>query len=128
MSYEIAYLGRHLERPRVQAYLMAGWWVVNCADITCLAVNLAEETSQIGPGQKPTIVCPDCGVGADIDWPDPDTFAEINRLMSFRPARSSRNWAPAFHRQAILSESGRWILGQSVEDLARENLNHGVRI
>lgn len=89
-----------------------GRWVVDCPSGDCRAGLLVTATDFVCD-------CTDQGVcrhgpscGQMVAVVVPDDFAEIERLLLFRPALENRNWS----------------FGESVDDLKRENLVHGVRL
>jgi hypothetical protein len=62
------------------------------------------------PG-KPFFCTPEqggCGISVHVDWPEDAPM--IEELLNRRPLKRNRNWFP----------------GESVGELAIENLNHGI--
>jgi len=49
-----------------------------------------------------------CGLTCEVQWPP--NIRDLERVLLARPAPSARNWSP----------------GETVEDLVRENLTHGL--
>jgi hypothetical protein len=92
--------------PRVtaRAYVLRSAWVADCP--TC-AGNMVVE-----PGEP--YFCPDCAMQGNgfqacaVVWPE--QWAEIERLLLARPDPNTRNW----------------LIGETLDDLARENAEHGV--
>jgi len=76
-------------------------WIVDCPICTsALALD---------PGTT-LFECWDCGARAEVDWPDAELRAGIERLLMLRPDEQTRNWHP----------------GESLHDLLAENLEHGA--
>lgn len=86
---------------RVQARYNWGRPIVDCPVCTS-ALTL--------PPQTPTFECWDCGARAEVEWPDAEFVAGVERLLSMRPAVETRNWHP----------------GETLHDLLAENVEHGV--
>ena len=88
-----------------------GRWIVDCVSDDCRAVLLADrsvcECRDVSVCDHPSIPC-----GVPIVAAFPDDRADIDRLLGQRPRRLNRNWSP----------------GETVADLKRENLLHGVGI
>ncbi len=95
----------------MNAYLNHGRWVVACAADDCRATlfadRLACECHDESVCDHPAVPC-----GAPIVAVFPEGRGDIDRLMSRRPRRTNRNWAP----------------GETVDQLKAENLLHGVGI
>lgn len=137
-TLEKASAGHDVDMFRSAAFLYGGRWVADCGLVTCQGAELAQGAlfsgqaepdatpwSDAPPGmmiQLTRIRCVACTSMTVLEWPDADTFNEINRLMAFRQP-VNRNWAPAWTRQGVLSGLP---TGQSVEELAEENRQHGL--
>ena len=90
------------ELPVVRAYMNWGRWVVDCP-AGCGGAELASSNR-----------CASCGEEYRVDFP-PERQA-IERLLALRPetkkgVASHRNWRP----------------GETLADLRRENIEHGVK-
>lgn len=84
----------------VTAYINYNRWVADCpncgAGIACVP-----DCSQA--------VCLECGERYDVSFPDATTREAIEALLLMRPQRN-RHWRP----------------GETIEDLERENRDHGI--
>ncbi len=80
------------------AYLDPGQWVADCPDPDCAGAELARDL----------FVCSNCKRTAKVEWPDDRTL--IDAATAVRPVPETRNWVP----------------GETLDDLHRENLMHGV--
>jgi len=88
----------------VAAAVNDGRWVVLCP---CGGAQLAARTDQ-------RLWCAECHVDTGwtiVIWPDEDTVAEAEALLSRRPDPRSRNWRP-------------WA--ETIDDLRAENDANGV--
>ncbi len=106
----------------MNARLNHGRWVVDCSADDCEAV-LSTDIPRFAEDNSGTLslrcVCRDVSVcahpsvlcGVPIDATFPPRRADIDRLLNLRP-RPNRNWSP----------------GETLADLKRENLLHGVGI
>ncbi len=94
----------------MKARLNHGRWVVDCSADDCEAVLFADREAcvcrDVSVCDHPAVPC-----GASIEATCPPRQADIDRLMNSRP-RPNRNWSP----------------GETLADLKRENLLHGVGI
>ena len=92
------------------AYINHGRWVVDCSADDCEAVLFADRAACECRDES---VCDHSVVpcGALIEATFPPWRVDIDRLMNTRP-RPNRNWSP----------------GETLADLKRENLLHGVGI
>ena len=59
---------------------------------------------------QPAVECDYCGMFYELIWPAEGTVYSIERLLLMRPLPYTRNWWP----------------GETVQDLMRENGEHGV--
>lgn len=101
-----------------QAYMNHGRWIADCPHHDCgnaLALRPKETQFYCAPPSG-------CQTIAEVEWP-PDA-AEIDAALSVRPVPTTRNWAPAGHRQAVAC---RVPDGQSVKDLLQETHDHEER-
>lgn len=106
-------ISRHRPAPASsQAYVFAGSWVVDCCYPDCYNAMQVD----IGATRYHCITCQHI---AAVEWPS-DAEA-ISAVLEMRPVPSTRNWAPAGHRQAIACG---FPEGQSVSDLIEENEAH----
>ena len=94
----------------VTAHINHGRWIVECG--VCHTAVLMDD-------QDLVFYCPGCGTDAQwrrVVMPDAAERAEIERLLLLRPGwhdkAPTRNWTP----------------GNSLEDLRRENLEHGLEV
>jgi hypothetical protein len=100
------YRREHIAMPRppmgpVPAFVNAGRWLVRCA---CGDAPMAHP-------DWPEVRCFNCGaIGGHVIWPA--ERADIERVLLARPRAVNRNWMP----------------GESVEDLQRENRDHGMAV
>jgi hypothetical protein len=79
-----------------------GRWIVDCGSRLCTSALM------LPPG-TPIMRCWDCEfVTEDIIWPE--AVGLIENLLLMRPDEKTRNWEP----------------GETVDDLVRENLRHGI--
>ncbi len=94
----------------MKAWLNHGQWVVDCAADDCQAVLFTDRAAcvcrDVSVCDHSTIPC-----GAPIEVTFPPRRTDIDRLMNPR-RRRNRNWSP----------------GETLADLKRENLLHGVDI
>lgn len=98
----------------VQAYVNHGRWIADCSYPDC---NSAEA---LKPRQT-QFHCSNCHYIASVEWPlFPD---DITAALRVRPVPQTRNWAPAGHRQALVTG---FPEGQTVNDLEEENAMHGL--
>jgi hypothetical protein len=89
-------------------------WIADCTRPDCA------NAEKLKPKQA-LFHCSYCMQVAELWWPaDADAIAEV---LDRRPVPSTRNWAPAGHRQAV---SCHVPDGQTVADLIDENREHGV--
>lgn len=104
---------------RPQARVNHGRWVVNCRSPLCesamtLGPPRMDAEGRVWPGLaigQDTMTCRDCGfVTVDTGWP-PDPRG-IELVLAWRPDPATRNWEP----------------GETIGDLLRENVEHGVPI
>lgn len=100
---------------RAQAYVNHGRWIADCSRPHCgNALKLEPKQVRIhcsGEGG--------CNLISEVEWPrDVD---EIDRALAERPVPTTRNWAPAGHRQSV---AVRLPDGQSVADLIAETAHH----
>ena len=93
-----------VDGPAVAAYVIRGNWVADCP--------FCRETIVVEPGQPFT--CPNCTMaengGKARPLAMPEQRAEIEAALLQRPVPDNRNW----------------LVGETVEDLVRENRAHGV--
>lgn len=87
------------------AYANHGRWVADCPRPYCTsAMALLRE--------QETFVCEgavdSCGITSPIQWPNDPAAVEL--ILMQRPAFATRNW----------------VLGETLEDLIRENAEHGI--
>jgi len=94
-----------------QAYVNHGRWIADCPRPHCgnaLALNPKQSVFHCaGKGG--------CQLIAEVDWPVEVDL--IDAAISARPVRTTRNWAPAGHRQAIACG---FPEGQTAADLVAE--------
>ena len=94
----------------MMALLNHGRWVVDCPADDCVAVLFADrpacECRDVSVCDHPSIPC-----GAPVEATFPPRRDDIDRLLNVRP-RVNRNWLP----------------GETLAELKRENLIHGVGI
>lgn len=103
---------------RTSAYLNAGRWICDCSDWP----DCDGAIEYIPPAGTDLHRCNVCGRWARIDWPV--SLAEIQNLMELRPV-PNRNWYPAGHPRGVADELE---TGQTLEDLRKENRNHGIEV
>lgn len=90
-----------------------GRWLVDCPSDVCRAAVLFAGDLLMTCDCRDANVCEHEGVCRQtMTVVVPDELAEIDRVLSLRPMRENRNWTP----------------GETVRDLKRENVTHGVRI
>ncbi len=80
------------------AYLNHGRWVVDCPDRDCAGAELASNL----------FVCENCKRVGPVEWPEHKTL--IDEITSLRPVPETRNWIP----------------GETVNNLRKENMSHGL--
>ncbi len=85
----------------LHAYVNLGRWVCDCE---CGAGNATDPDWGLA-------LCFDCGAMHPVIFPRADERAEIERLLLARPLSRNRNWIP----------------GESIAELAADNLVHDVR-
>lgn len=90
-----------IETRRLRAWARVNWgrWVVDCP--------VCPDALMMGPGTR-LFQCWECGAEADVVWPV--NTAGIDRMLALRPMPNTRNWQP----------------GETLHDLAVENLLHGI--
>jgi hypothetical protein len=115
-----------------RAYVYNGDWVADCPRDGCAN---AEHLFGLRYPQRPQAInnsrdvrlaafcCSNCQQLARIDWPPDGEMAEITEVLNLRPVPQNRNWYPQDHPGAV---SFRIPHGLSVDDLRRENADHGV--
>lgn len=81
------------------AYLNHGAWVADCP--------LCKSAERVLIGQR-QFRCRACGFMADITFPP--EWADIMRAVMVRPKLENRNW----------------LVGETVDDLLAENIEHGI--
>jgi hypothetical protein len=96
------------------AYVNAGEWIADCPRRDCANAERLEPRQSV-------FACSHCLQIAAVDWPS--DVDELTEALDARPVPSTRNWAPAGHRQAI---SCGFPEGQSVAQLCDENREHEV--
>ena len=79
-----------------------GRWVADCPADGC------SEAHAVTPGDG--FVCVNCGMVSKLGWPL--NMEQITHTLSTRPVPETRNWSP----------------GETVTDLRRENIEHGVGV
>lgn len=80
-----------------------GVWVASCPRPGC------QEAERLGHGLTGTVfTCSGCGLRCRAQWPP--NLADIEAVLSLRPAEETRNWLP----------------GETIADLHVENLEHGI--
>lgn len=84
------------------AFVNHGRWVARCPRW----VDGCREAHRVRPGD--TFTCGNCGAFAPVEFPLESELVEA--LLAVRPVPESRNWLP----------------GESLSDLANENIEHGV--
>lgn len=96
------------------AYMSFGRWVALCPRPGCLngeAFGRCDDGT-VGGLEAARFTCRreygGCGLQCGVNWPP--NIADLERVLLSRPAPSARNWHP----------------GETVEDLVRENLTHGL--
>lgn len=105
---------------RAHAYVNQGTWVADCP-IGCgnaMALRPRQPGFLCGVLDGSRIVA-GCGHAAELDWP-PDAVWIWDALLQ-RMDQRTRNWAPAGHRQALVTG---YPDGQSVADLIAEMHAH----
>lgn len=97
----------------MNVYYNFGRWVVHCPSNDCLAAERVEPNIEsVECRCKPGSLCQHgnpCGTEILLEWPE--NVEEIEQVTAARPIRN-RHWLP----------------GETIEDLKRENLLHGVRL
>jgi hypothetical protein len=94
-----------------RAYMNWGLWVAECPQAWCNGVDHygpGPNTGRIGGLGERTFRCPRCGHETDAVWPE--AADDITALLAQRPMVENRNW----------------LLGETVDQLLRENINHGI--
>ena len=91
----------HTTRQTVTARAYNSMWIVDC--VYC---SNAEPLQRFQPGFE----CSYCYSAGDVVWPPEETVHSIERLLLMRPLPLNRNWSP----------------GETLADLMRENVEHGV--
>lgn len=88
---------------RGYVYARVNWsrWIGDCPSPFC------QSAQQMSPGWR-WFRCEDCGADGEMVWPK--MVDDIARLLLMRPNPINRNWHP----------------GESLSDLMRENMEHGV--
>jgi hypothetical protein len=112
------------------AFVYCGDWVAECPRPYC--GNVEHLFDRVNPKipTSPRLVpkaqfhCSYCGLQVNIEWPEPEMVAGIMEALNKRPVPHTRNWFPADHPLAL--RTGVKEHGQTVEDLNRENAEHGV--
>jgi hypothetical protein len=97
-----------------QAYNNHGRWIADCIRPYCA------NAETLRSGQQDA-VCSNCGYYMRVEWPT--DIELIQAALVVRPVPNTRNWAPAGHRQALLTG---FPNGQSVKQLLAENRDYGV--
>lgn len=92
-----------------EAFVYAGQWVADCVYPSCANCEPLEWNQY-------KVLCRECHYIADVRWPV--GAARIAAVLDMRPVPTTRNWAPAGHRQAIACG---FPEGQSVDELIAEN-------
>jgi hypothetical protein len=93
----------------VTAYINEARWIAGCPDPRCNA-------AQVVSPADPRFLCAVCGNVANrrqwyaIEFPPESTRARIEKLVARRPRVENVNWTP----------------GESVDDVRRLNVEHGV--
>jgi hypothetical protein len=93
------------------AYVSGGVWVARCPEAGCRGVEMVRFSDR----QFFCCECRNASVGHHpilVELPDEHVAETVDRILELRPVPASRNWRP----------------DESVDDLKRENLMHGVAI
>lgn len=111
------------------AFVYSGDWVAECPMPDCGNVeHLFDRVNPRVPTSprllpKAAFVCSHCGLGVDIEWPEPKLIAGVMAVLNLRPVPHTRNWFPAGCPLAVRMGVEH---GQSIDDLKTENAEHGV--
>lgn len=101
---------------RAQAYVNQGQWVADCPAGCGNAMRLRPRQTTFFCGLlSGGVLEAGCGARSDLEWPRDAVW--IWDALLRRPAPYTRNWAPAGHRQAVVTG---FPEGQSVADLIAE--------
>lgn len=98
---------------RTQAYVNWGRWVADCPRPLC------GNAVQLTPKQTSFFCEAGCLLIAEVEWPN--NVAELDEVLQARPVPAMRNWAPAGHRQAIVTG---FPEGQTPSDLVEETAQY----
>lgn len=99
----------------VTAFIAGGSWVARCPRAGCFNAEKYGvcDDGSLGGLRELRFICREdkggCGFTCRVRWPE--DRAAIENLLSARELRANRNWLP----------------GESVADIHRENLDHGIR-
>lgn len=116
----------------VAAYVYSGDWVGDCSRPGCANTeHLFERRYPARPVspvnrrevRKRTFLCSNCQQLDTITWPEDGFMSRVSAVLSLRPVPQNRNWYPADHPVALAFHLPH---GQTVGDLAQENLEHGL--
>lgn len=108
MLVDLAALGRDVAKPQTFAYVNHGRWLVDCP--FCGSTQVAAKTDRrfLCAGTGSCGNAPAGGAFVPVVWPK-DTEA-IEAVLVNRPDPNTRNWLP----------------GETIKDLRRENVEHGI--
>jgi hypothetical protein len=110
-----------LTLTRAYAYVNQGQWIADCPAGCGNAMALRPKQTEYLCGLlNDGHLQAGCGALAEVGWP-PDAVWIWDALLARRDKRT-RNWAPAGHRQALVTG---FPNGQSVADLIAETAEHG---
>jgi len=102
------------------AYVNHGSWVADCPAGCGSALNLKpKETTYVCAVMEGGQMAAGCGACSAVAWPADAVW--IWDALLHRPNPRTRNWAPAGHRQALVTG---FPGGQSVADLIAETHLH----
>jgi hypothetical protein len=103
--------------PVVHVFANWGRWVAPCAGcpsaLQVVAGVVDEDAGVLGwdaGHRRHGLRCLECGSLHVASWPDEDLTAGVERLLMLRPDPTTRSWYP----------------GETLDDLAAENMAHGV--
>lgn len=91
----------HTAKAEASVRAYCGMWIVDC--------GICKNAWQVDRFQ-PAWECGYCGCRYEVRWPAERTTFEIERLLLMRPIAYTQNWNP----------------GETLQDLMRENAEHGV--